>query len=69
MFQLGASGADSIGEVLGNREELEKKKATLGVDERSHAQSTKYRAIATSAADLPGIPAKPVRVSSQEILG
>ena len=59
--QLGATGADSIGEVLGSKREAEKKDEQAGTEEQLIG-AAKIRAVATPPSDLPGIPVKPARV-------
>ena len=59
--QLGATGADAIGEVLSSKREAEKRDEQADTEEQLIG-AAKIRAVATPPSDLPGIPVKPARV-------
>ena len=65
--KLGASGSDSIGDLLTSKEELETKRQRLS-KEKEHADQTLTKVLGTKVSDeLPGIPVGPAKVGRMKI--
>ena len=60
--KLGASGSDSIGDLLTSKEELEIKKQKLS-KEKEHVDQSQVKSLGTKVSELPGIPVGPTKVS------
>lgn len=59
--KLGASGSDSIGDLLTSKEEQEIKKQRLN-KEKEQASLSHAQALGANTSELPGIPAGPAKV-------
>ena len=64
--KLGASGSDSIGDLLTSKEEQEIKKQKLS-KEKEHVDQSQVNTLGTKVSELPGIPVGPTKVSRMKI--